>query len=374
MTSLRRLAAALVLCGLAAPLRPADEPPAATRLKDLVTLEGVRDNQLMGYGLVVGLAGTGDSQQTLFPYRSLANLLQRMGVVVDPTVIMIKNTAAVMVTATLPAFAQPGMHIDVTVSSMGDSKNLQGGLLVLTALQGVDGAIYAMAQGPVVTGGFLAGRGGTTQTVNHPTVGRVPNGAIVERVAPSRTPQSPIKLQLRQADFITASRIAKALNNRFAAGAPPVARAENAGLVSVALPAAFAANATDFVAEMETLTVPVDRAARVVVNERTGTIVLGKDVRIGPVAILQGNLTVEIQTALEVSQPGPLSGGTTQMVPETAVGVKQEKARNVVLKQGATVEELVRALTAIGASARDVIAILQSLHAAGALEADLEVI
>ncbi len=374
MRTLGCLEAVLLFSGLVAPARPADEAPAAARLKDLVTLEGVRDNQLMGYGLAVGLAGTGDSQQTVFPYRSLANLLQRMGVVVDPTVIMVKNTAAVMVTATLPAFAQPGMHIDVTVSSMGDAKNLQGGLLVMTPLEGVDGTTYAMAQGPIVTGGFLAGRGGTTQTVNHPTVGRVPNGALVERLAPSRTPQTPIKLQLREADFITASRIAKAVNNRFAAGAPPIARAENAGLVSVALPAAFAQSATDFVAEMEALTVSVDRAARVVVNERTGTIVLGKDVRIGPVAILQGNLTVEIQTALEVSQPGPLSGGTTQVVPETAVGVKQEKARNVVLKQGATVEELVRALNAIGASARDVIAILQSLHAAGALEADLEVI
>ena len=351
-----------------------EETPAVTRLKDLVTLEGVRDNQLMGYGLVVGLAGTGDSQQTQFPYRSLANLLQRMGVVVDPTVIMVKNTAAVMVTATLPAFAQPGMHLDVTVSSMGDAKNLQGGLLVLTGLQGVDGAIYAMAQGPLVTGGFLAGKGGNSQTVNHPTVGRVPNGAIVERLAPSRLPQTTIKLQLREADFITASRIAKAVNNRFASGAAAIAHAENAGLVTVALPASFASSETDFVAEMESLAVTLDRAARVVVNERTGTIVLGKDVRIGPVAILQGNLTVEIKTTLEVSQPAPLAAGTTQVVPETTVGVKQEKARNVVLKQGATVEELVRALNAIGASARDVIAILQSLHAAGALEASLEVI
>jgi flagellar P-ring protein precursor FlgI len=225
-----------------------------------------------------------------------------------------------------------------------------------------------------VTSGFVAGRGANSLTVNHPTVGRVPNGAIIERPAPSRLPQAGIKLQLREADFITASRIAKAVNSRFAAGAAPIAHAENSGLVSVTLPATFASNPTDFVAEMETLTVPLDRSARVVVNERTGTIVLGKDVRIGPVAILQGNLTVEIKTTLEVSQPAPLASGTTQVVPETSVGVKQERARNVVLKQGATVEELVRALTAIGASARDVIAILQSLHAAGALDADLEVI
>jgi len=374
MKSNCRLLAAMA-CTLAGPLRPAEDAPPATRLKDLVTLEGVRDNQLLGYGLVVGLAGTGDRQQTMFSTRSLANLLQRMGVVVDPTAMQVKNTAAVMVTANLPPFAQPGMRIDVTTSSMGDAQNLQGGLLVMTALHGVDGEIYAMAQGAVVTGGFVAGKGGTTQTVNHPTVGKVPNGAIIEKVAPSRLPQAVVKLQLHQADFITASRIAKAVNSHFvAAGAATLAHAENAGLVTVNVPAAFAASATDFVAEMETLTIAVDRGARVIVNERTGTIVLGKDVRIGPVAILQGNLTVEIKTTFEVSQPAPLSGGSTQVVPDTAVGVKQEKARNVVLKQGATVEELVRALTAIGASARDVIAILQSLHAAGALDASLEVI
>lgn len=233
---MKTLLGLLGVLALAGPvLRSGDDTPAVTRLKDLVTLEGVRDNQLIGYGLVVGLAGTGDRQQSQFPYRSLANLLQRMGVVVDPTVIQVKNTAAVMVTATLPPFAQPGMRIDVTTSSMGEAQNLQGGLLVMTPLQGVDGAIYAMAQGPVVTGGFVAGKGGTTQTVNHPTVGRVPNGAIIERLSPSRLPQTPIKLQLREADFITASRVAKAVNSRFAAGTAPIAHAENAGLVSVAL-------------------------------------------------------------------------------------------------------------------------------------------
>jgi flagellar P-ring protein precursor FlgI len=266
------------------------------------------------------------------------------------------------------------MRIDVTTSSMGDAQNLQGGLLVMTPLQGVDGAIYAMAQGPVVTGGFVAGKGGTTQTVNHPTVGRVPNGAIIERLSPSRLPQTPIKLQLREADFITASRVAKAVNTRFAAGTAPIAHAENAGLVSVALPAAFAASATDFVAEMETLTVTVDRAARVVINERTGTIVMGKEVRVSPVAIMHGNLSVEIQTTYNVSQPTPFSNGATQVVPQTSVDVKEEKARNVVLKDGATVEELVRALTAIGSTPRDIIAILQSLRSAGALESELEVI
>jgi len=358
-------------------LRAADPvTPAAARLKDLVTLEGVRENQLIGYGLVAGLAGQGDRQQTMFPLQSLTNLLQRMGVSISPAQvqsIQVKNTAAVMVTATLPAFAQPGMHIDITVSSIGDARTLQGGLLLLTPLKGVDGQTFAVAQGPLVTGGFVAGKGGTTQTVNHPTVGRVPNGAIVERPAPSRAPDNPIRLQLRQEDFTTSARIARAVNERFGTPAP-VARADNAGMVSVKLPPGYAARTTEFVAELETLAVPVDRPARVVINERTGTIVMGKDVRIGPVAILQGNLTVEIQTTFAVSQPAPMGSGTTEVVPQVGVSAKQEKARNVVLPQGATVEELVRGLNAIGSTARDVIVILQNLRAAGALDAELEVI
>jgi len=345
-----------------------------TRLKDLVTLEGVRENQLIGYGLVVGLAGTGDRRQTVFSTQSLTNLLERMGISVSPSAIRVNNTAAVMVTATLPAFARPGAHIDVTTSSIGDASNLQGGLLLLASLKGVDGQTYAVAQGPVVTGGFVAGKGGNSQTVNHPTVGRVPNGAIVERAAPLPAPDSRIRLQLRQADFTNSARIARAVNARFASSTAPVARAENAGMVSVTLPAEFMSRPTEFVAELEMLAVPVDRRARVVVNERTGTIVMGKDVRIGPVAVLQGNLTVEIQTSFAVSQPAPLGTGTTEVVPQVGVTAKQEKARNVVLKQGATVEELVRALNAIGATARDVIVILQNLRAAGALEAELEVI
>jgi flagellar P-ring protein FlgI len=356
-------------------VHPAEPAASVTiRLKDLVTLEGVRENQLIGYGLVAGLAGQGDRQQTIFPLQSLTNMLERMGVSVSPVAIQVKNTAAVMVTATLPAFAQPGTRIDVTASSIGDARTLQGGLLLLTSLKGVDGQTYAIAQGPLVTGAFVAGKGGNSQTMNHPTVGRVPNGAIVERPAPSRAPGTSLKLQLRQEDFTTAARIAGALNVKFGTIGGPVARAENAGVVSVTLPADYAARPTDFVAELETLAIPVDRAARVVINERTGTIVMGKDVRIAPVAILQGNLTVEIQTSFAVSQPAPLGAGTTEVVPQVGVSAKAEKARNVVLKQGATVEELVRALNAIGATARDVIVILQNLRAAGALDAELEVI
>jgi flagellar P-ring protein FlgI len=359
-----------IICAALGALFIAPLPARATRLKDLVEIEGVRDNQLVGYGLVVGLAGTGDGRQATFPAQSLANLLQRMGVSVPATAFQIKNTAAVMVTATLPPFAQPGMHIDTTVAAMGDARNLQGGILVLSSLRGADGQVYAVAQGPVVTGGFGAGGSGSTKVVNHPTVGLSPAGAIVERAAPSVAPLKVVRLQLRQADFTTANRIEEAVNKKFSAAA----KAENPGLVSVAIPAAYTTRPTEFVALLEDLAVEPDRPARVVVNERTGTIVFGKDVRIAPVAILHGNLSVEVQTSYEVSQPAPLSpAGTTQVVPQTNTVVKQDLARNVVLKQGATVEELVRALAAIGSTPRDVIAILQTLREAGALEAAIEV-
>ena len=344
------------------------------RLKELASLEGVRDNQLIGYGLVVGLAGTGDRRQTVFSAQSLTNMLERMGVSVPSTAIRVNNTAAVMITGTLPAFAQPGMRIDVTAAAIGDAANLQGGLLLISSLRGTDGQVYAVAQGPVVTGGFSAGRGGSGQTVNHPTVGRVPSGAIVERASPSVTPSKQVRFQLHQADFATAAHIAAAVNKKYAASGAALARAENSALVSVDVPAAYASRSVDFIAELETLSVETDRPARVVINERTGTIVMGKEVRISPVAVMHGNLIVEIQTTFAVSQPAPLSSGTTEVVPQVSLGVKEEKARNLVLKEGATVEELVRALSSIGSTPRDVVAILQSLRSAGALEAELEVL
>jgi|SRR5579871_974110 len=345
--------------------------PAAVRLKEVAGLEGVRDNQLIGYGLVVGLNGTGDRRQTLFSAQSLTNLLERMGVSVSPTAIQVKNTAAVMVTATLPPYAQPGGRIDVTVAAVGDASSLQGGILVMTGLKAPDGQVYAVAQGAAVLGGYTAGSGpGNTQQVNHPTVGRIPDGAIVERAGPTVKIGNAIRLQLRQADFTTASRIAAAVNKRFG----PVANAESAGVVAVTLPEEFQKSPTEFVAELERLTIDPDRRSRIIVNERTGTIVMGKDVRIAPVAVMQGNLTVEVQTVLNVSQPNPLTNGTTQTTPQVAVGVKEERARDVLLKEGATVEELVRALSAIGSTPRDIIAILQSLKSAGALDAELDVI
>src|SRR5581483_6132695 len=290
MSSLKQFTCCLLLLS-----SPFPALPAAARLKELVSLEGVRDNQLIGYGLVVGLAGTGDRRQTVFSAQSLTNMLVRMGVAVPPAAIQVKNTAAVMVTANLPAYAQSGAHIDVTAAAIGAATNLQGGLLLLTALKGANGQVYAVAQGPVVTGGFVAGQIGNKQTVNHPTVGRVPNGAIVEHVAPSAPVTSPVRLQLRQADFTTAARIAAAVNKHFTGGTAAIARAENPGLVSVGIPSVYASRPIEFVAELEELSVEADRAAKIIINERTGTIVMGKEVHISPVAIMHGNLTVEIQ-------------------------------------------------------------------------------
>jgi flagellar P-ring protein precursor FlgI len=362
---------ALLAVLAALPLLASEEH--GVRLKDLVSIEGVRSNQLVGYGLVVGLNGTGDRQQTQFSAQSLTNLLQRMGVSVQPGFITVKNTAAVMVTATLPPFAQPGSLIDASVAAIGDASNLQGGLLVLTTLRGINGQVYAAVQGPVVTAGFIAGRGAAnSQTTNHPTAGRIPNGASVERAAPSVPLGSVIKLQLKEADFTTSARISEAVNHRF--GSKAIAHADNSGLVSVNVPQDFSMQPTEFVAELERLIVEPDRAARVVINERTGTVVLGSQVRIAPVAIMHGNLTVEIQTRLVPIPNSPFSDAPGTVAPEVSVAVKDEKSRNLLLKDGATVEELVKALASIGSTVRDVIAILESLRAAGALDAELDVI
>jgi flagellar P-ring protein precursor FlgI len=344
------------------------------RLRELATVEGVRDNQLLGYGLVVGLAGTGDRQQTVFSAQSLANILQRMGVTVSPTAMTVKNTAAVMVTGTLPAFAQPGMKIDVTVSSIGDAPNLQGGLLIMTPLKGADGQVYAVAQGAVLTGGFAAGGNGTTKVVNHPTVGRIPEGALIEKLAPSVTPKSEVTFQLKRMDFGTASLIAAAINKKYPDLVIPPAHADNGSVVKVNIPKDYENRQVEFIAQLQDVSVDPPRTSEIVVNERTGTIVMGKDVHVAPVAIMHGNLTVEVQTTYSVSQPAPFSGGTTEVVPETQVKAAEDKTKNLVLKEGATVEDLVRGLNSIGSTPRDIIAILQDLRAAGALDADLEVI
>jgi flagellar P-ring protein precursor FlgI len=360
------IASALLLCATAQ----------AARLKDLASIEGVRDNHLVGYGLVVGLAGRGDTKQTVFSAQSLTNLLERMGVTVSPTGIQVRNTAAVMVTAMLPPFARPGQKVDVLVSAIGDASTLQGGTLVVSPLRSLDGQIYATAQGSVVTGGFSAGGGGTSKVVNHPTAGRIPEGGIVERPAPSVVPSETMRWMLHHADFTTAERIAEQINKQFSAKPEDaIAAAENSGTVQVKIPVAYKGRASVFIAEMEGLRVEADVAARVVVNERTGTIVIGGEVSISPVAILHGSLSVEIQTRFAVSQPNPLSKtGTTQVVPEVAVNASEQKATSIELQKGATCEQLAKALLAIGATPRDIIAILQNLRAAGALDAEIEVI
>ncbi len=348
---------------------------AGTRLKDLAAIEGVRENQLIGYGLVVGLNGTGDKRQTVFSAQTLTNVLQRMGVAVNPASILVRNTAAVMVTASLPAFAQPGTKVDVTVATVGDASNLQGGLLILTPLRAANGQVYAVAQGSVLTGGFVAGRGGNSQTVNHPTAGRVPSGAIVEQAPPTVEPRGTLRLQLHDSDFTTAARIAQAVNKAFP-GPTALAAARNSGLVEIQIPDSYRNRSVEFIAQVEAVQVDADLPAKIVINEKTGTVVLGRDVRIAPVSILHGNLTVEVQTSYAVSQPAPLSGpgAQTAVVPQVSVGVKEEKARDVVLKEGANVDDLVRALVAIGSTPRDIIAILQNLKAAGALNAEVEVL
>jgi flagellar P-ring protein precursor FlgI len=348
-------------------------------IKDICSIEGVRDNQLLGYGLVVGLKGTGDRQQTMFSAQSLTNVLQRMGVTVPASLITVKNTAAVMVTGSLPAFGEPGMKLDVTASSIGDAMSLQGGLLIMTSLRGADGQVYAVAQGPVITGGFVAagGTGGgmaNSKTVNHPTVGRIPEGALIERAAPSVEPTKTVRLQLHQMDFGTAGQVAAAINKKFPAAGTPTAHAVNGSIVSVSVPAQFANHPVEFIAAIDKLSVVPERSSKIVINERTGTIVMGKEVHISAVAVMHGDLTVEVKTTYEVSQPAPFSQGTTQVIPQTKVTAAEDKARNVILKEGATVEDLVRGLSAIGCTPRDIIAILESLRSAGALDAELQAI
>lgn len=366
---MRTLTGLAVLALTIVPLLPTAGNP--VRLKELASLEGVRDNQLIGYGVVVGLNGTGDKRQPVFPAQTLANLLERMGVQVPATAIQVRNMASVMVTANLPPFAQPGVKIDVHVAAIGDATNLQGGLLVMTPLKGGNGVVYAVAQGPVVTGGFVAGRAGNGTTVNHPTAGRVPGGAIVEQPAPSVMPGDKLRWQLKQSDFTTAARMAAAVNKRFES---PAASCESSGVVVVRLPEAWKSREVEFIAEIEALTLEADRQSRIVINERTGTIVLGREVVIRPVSILQGNLTVQIETTYSTSQPNALSKGETVVVPKVTVAAKEDAAKNLTLRSGATVDDLVKALMAVGSTPRDIIAVLQNLRSAGALESEIEVI
>lgn len=343
------------------------------QIKDITTIEGVRENPLVGYGVVVGLNRTGDSQQTVFSTQTLANLLQKMGVQVSPLSIRVNNMAAVFVTASVPAFARPGMKIDVTVSSAGDAKSLAGGLLLMTPLKAADGNVYAVAQGALTLGGYSAGGNGNTKIVNHLTVGRVPEGGIIERdTAIDLATMTKVSLLLRDPDFVAARDIALAINKELGREA---ARALDSRRVDIIGITATTGAVPELMARIGSLPISLHPPAKVVVNERTGTVVMGGSVTLGACSILHGNLAIEISTQFEVSQPTALSrGGQTEVVPQTQVQASETPAQLIQLKEGATVEELVRGLQTLGATARDIVSVLQAIKAAGALEADLEVL
>ncbi len=346
---------------------------AAVRIKDIAHVIGDRQNILVGYGLVVGLNGTGDKEKTQFTVSSLANVLDNMGIHVAPEQVKIKNVAAVMVTAKLPPFLRQGTRIDVQVSSIGDAKSILGGTLLMTPLQGPDGQVYAVAQGPISVGGFsFGGQAGGGVQQNHPTVGFVPNGAIVEReVDYTPSAQDELHLVLNQPDFTTARKVAETINRHFGS---TVARAEDAGTIRFSLPERKEGSLVDIIADIESLEVVPDTVAKIVINERTGTIVIGENVRIAPVAVAHGNLTVTITEQPYVSQPLPLSEGQTTMVPQTQTEVKEQKARLAVVGGGVTIGQVIEGLNALGATPRDLINILQAMKAAGALQAELEII
>ncbi len=348
-------------------------PAASVRVKDIAAAKGVRGNQLIGYGLVVGLNGTGDRQGTEFTVQSLSSMLTRLGIGVDADAISVKNVAAVMVTAVLPPFARTGARLDATISSAGDATSLEGGTLLLTPLYGADGEVYALAQGPLSVGGFSAGGGaGSSVQKNHPTVGRLANGATVERELPYTLVGKPaFDLALSHADFTTAKRMAESINEKLG---QPVAHAPDPATVRVRIPEQFAGDEVTFMASIEEVEIDPDRVARVVVNERTGTIVMGANVRLERVAVAHGNLSVTIAAENDVSQPAPLSRGETVGVTNEVVTAEEEEAFLSVVDEPITIDELVRGLNALGVTPRDLIAILQAIKAAGALSAELEVI
>lgn len=346
----------------------------AARIKDITSIEGVRENSLIGYGLVIGLNGTGDKAGTVFTLQSLTNMLNKMGLLVDPSTVKVKNVAAVVVTAKLPPFNRPGSHIDVSVSSLGDASSLQGGTLLMTPLRGPDQEVYAVAQGPVSIGGFIGGKDGDTVTKNHPTAGRVPGGATVEKeVRLDLGEREVLTLMLKQQDFTTAMKVSQAINTGLQDSfASPV----DSDTVQLKVPDSYKGRIVELLAAIEGLDVQVDVTAKVVVNERTGTIVMGDQVRISDIGISHGNLIIRVKTELQVSQPAPLgpSSSKTVVVPKQKTTVTEEEARITVVKGGATIGEVVNALNAIGVTPRDLIAILQAMKAAGALQAELEIL
>ena len=348
---------------------------AFSRVKDLVDVEGIRDNMLVGYGLVVGLNGSGDSLRNApFTQQSLQAMLERLGVNTRGETMQTKNVAAVMVTANLPAFSSQGTRIDVSVSAMGDAKSLQGGTLVVTPLFGADGNTYALAQGPITVGGFSASGKASSVTRNVPTAGRIANGAIVERQTRFRlSSEHTLKLSLHNPDLTTAMRIAEAIYSYFGTNVAPASDPAN---VQLTVPASYPKGVVGLLADVEQLKVNPDEAAKVIIDEQSGVIVMGKDVRISTVAIAQGNLTIRVTETPQVSQPAPFSKtGTTKVVPRTQIQIDDSHGNKMaVLSQGVSLQNLVDGLNALGVGPRDIISILQAIKAAGALQADIEVI
>jgi flagellar P-ring protein precursor FlgI len=345
-----------------------------SRVKDLVDVDGIRDNMLVGYGLVVGLNGSGDSLKNApFTQQTLQTMLERMGVNTRGETMQTKNTAAVMVTANLPPFAAQGTRIDVSVSALGDAKSLQGGTLLVTTLFGADGQIYALGQGPVAISGFTASGDAASVTRGVPTAGRISNGAIVEREIPyALAGQTSLKLSLHNPDLTTATRIASAVNAYIGS---PVAEVSDPSTVHLAVPPTYPRGVVGLLTDVEQVKVDPDEPAKVVIDEQSGVIVMGADVRISTIAIAQGNLTIRVNETPEVSQPGPFSKGTTQVVPRTQIQVDDSKGNKMaVLHEGVSLQSLVDGLNALGVGPRDIISILQAIKAAGALQADIQVI
>jgi flagellar P-ring protein precursor FlgI len=373
---MRALYIRLLCLVLGASLAAAPVPAFAfSRVKDLVDIEGVRDNMLVGYGLVVGLNGSGDSLKNApFTQQTLQTMLERLGVNTRGTTMQTKNVAAVMVTANLPAFAATGTRIDVSVSALGDAKSLQGGTLMVTTLFGADGQIYAVGQGPVAIGGFTAGGDAASVTRGVPTAGRISNGAIVEReIGFALASEHTLRLSLHNPDLTTASRIASAVNSYMGG---TVAEATDPSTVRLTIPDGYPKGVIGMLTDLEQVKVDPDDKAKVIIDEQSGVIVMGADVRISTVAIAQGNLTIRVTETPQVSQPQPFSNtGTTQVVPRTQIQIDDGKGNKMaVLHEGVSLQSLVNGLNALGVGPRDIISILQAIKAAGALQADIQVI
>ena len=343
----------------------------SVRIKDIANFSGMRSNQLVGYGLVVGLSGTGDKKDSTFTMRSMVNMLEKMGVQVDMSKMKPKNVAAVMVTASMPLSAKPGSAMDVTVSSLGDASSLLGGVLIQTPLKGIDDKVYALAQGSLTVGGFSASGGMATAQKNITTVGQIPGGATVERSVPYEfNTLDSLTLTMNAPDFSTTNQVVERLNNALGGN---FAKAADVGTIKLDVPEDFKGNIVPLMASIENMEVTPDMAAKVVVDEKTGTIILGRDVRISRVAVAHGSLSVVVQESLNVSQPGPFSSGTTAVTPQTDIATREDD-RKLNIMEGATLQELVDGLNSVGATPRDLISILRAMKTAGALHAHLEVI